>query len=203
MCAISGSFDKNRLLDLYKLNAYRGESSFSLSTFEKDGKRTRIGVMFQDNGPMPEFLVTAQVNSPSKFFLAHSQAPTTQTNNKHPAIYGASLLWHNGIIKQSTLKEDQWDTQALLENIVDYGWSSLSRVDGTFACVMLHNDKLYFFRNEISPLFIDDKLNLSSTKFEGSRHVTPNVVWELDIVDRNFWAVADFKTMENPYYMET
>lgn len=205
MCAISGSFSKSKLHELYKLNAYRGESSYSLTTFEADGNyKVNLGVMYQDKGGMPDVLIQSQEEKPGRYFLAHSQAPTTQTNNMHPASYSGALLWHNGIIKQKVVN-DSWDTYWLLTQVLDYGWSSLSRVDGTFACVMYNENKLYYFRNEISPLFIDGSFNLSSTKFEGSSPVEPNTVFCCDLSTGNVARVykeAIFDTRENPYYME-
>ena len=202
MCAISGSFSKNKLKELYKLNAYRGEMNHSLTTFEYDPKlkKIRTGVMYQGKGGLPDFLIDGQDEAPSKYFLSHSQAPTTEASSIHPASSNGALLWHNGIIKQSTIEPGAWDTEWMIKQIVDYGWSSLSRVNGTFACVMYNENKLYVFRNEISPLYIDDTMNISSTRFEGSRQVIPNVVWEFSLKSRNYWGVADFETFENPYF---
>ena len=176
MCAISGSFNKDKLLELYKLNAYRGEMSHSLITFDYDNEdRLRLGVLFQDQGPLNVEVLNELQEKPNRYFLTHSQAPTTDTRNIHPAVYGDALLWHNGIIKQKDLSSGTWDTQWLLERITDYGWSSLSRVDGTFACFMFWSGSIFIFRNEISPLFIDKNLNLSSTKLEGYEPVKPNI----------------------------
>jgi hypothetical protein len=111
------------------------------------------------------------------------------------------MLWHNGIIKQKNLSEGTWDTQWLLEQILNYGWSALSRVDGTFACIMYNSGELFVFRNEISPLFIDDRFNISSTKYEGSVSLTPNRVWKLNFETKYLDVVAYFETKENPYYI--
>lgn len=202
MCAISGSFKKAKLLELYKLNAYRGEMSHSLTSFEYDNEnRLRLGVLFQDTGPLNEEVLNAMHDKEDRFFVAHSQAPTTDTNNIHPAVYGDALLWHNGIVKQKTLSPGTWDTQWLLERILNYGWSALSRVDGTFACIMYNNGELYVFRNEISPLFFDYDFNFSSTKFENSFPVPPNIVHRLVLTHKVFEREAYFETFENPYYI--
>lgn len=203
MCAISGSFSKSKLSELYKLNAYRGETNFSLSTFEPEGTKVRLGIIFQDKGGLPDYLINSQPEKPGKFFVTHSQAPTSSVSNIHPASYGGALLWHNGIVKQKTIEDDIWDTHWMLTQVLDYGWSALSRVDGSFACVMYNEGKLYFFRNEISPLFIDEDLNISSTKFEGSKPIAPNEVWEVDLKYKVLTSVAHFETFENPYYMES
>lgn len=199
MCSITASFDKNKLKELYKLNSYRGDISYSLGTFSASNNAAILGMLLQDSGKMPENLLD-NINSVDRYMIAHSQAPTTNTTNIHPAVYDNAMLWHNGIIKQKTIPEGTWDTQWLLSRIVDYGWSSLSRVDGTFACVMFWNNHLYVFRNEISPLFIDDKLNISSTKFEGSQPIEPNVVFRVDLNTKQLYTEACFTTFENPYY---
>jgi hypothetical protein len=150
---------------------------------------------------MPKGLIDDHPNINDCYIVAHSQAPTTESKNIHPAVYGDSLLWHNGIVKQKELTPGTWDTVWLLENILNYDWGWLSNVDGTFACVMYRDGNLYVFRNEISPLFIDSHFNISSTKFDGSYSLTPNVVWKLNFDTKLLDAVGYFTTKENPYYI--
>lgn len=203
MCSIVASFDKEKLKELYVSNSYRGQLSYSLCRFfpNEKQKRVELGALYQDEGIMPMGLIEMAHSTEESFFVAHSQAPTTDTKNIHPAAYGNAMLWHNGIIKQKSISEGTWDTLWLLEQITNYGWSSLSRIDGTFACVMYIDSKLYAFRNEISPLFIDINLNISSTKFPRSESLKPNIVFEINIVDKKFDPVAYFTTHENPYYI--
>lgn len=201
MCAITGSLHKNKLKDLYALNAYRGELSYSLASFRPNKERLTFQLLFQESGKMPEGLIDSTPIQAGDYIVAHSQAPTTDSKNVHPAVYGDAMLWHNGIIKQKNILEGTWDTAWLLENIIDYGWSALSRVDGTFACIMYFAGNLYVFRNEISPLFIDEYFNISSTKFDGSVAVTPNKVWKINFETGYLDVVAYFDTFENPYYI--
>jgi len=201
MCAITGSLYKEKLKELYTLNAYRGELNYSLATFTPYNGKIEFQTLFQDSGKMPGTLIDGIPCNKGDFIIAHSQAPTTNSNNIHPAVYGDALLWHNGIIKQNKLSPNTWDTAWLLEQITDYGWSSLSRVDGTFACIMYMSGNLYVFRNEISPLFIDDYFNISSTKFQGSVSLTPNQVFKLNFETKYLDTVAYFATKENPYYI--
>lgn len=203
MCAITASFDRNKLEELYKLNAYRGELSYSLSSFTFTDFMTedaRLNILMQDSSKMPEGLIK-NLPEGGKYFIAHSQAPTTSSNNIHPAVFGDAMLWHNGIIKQKSLAKNTWDTQWLLEQIIDYGWSSLSRVDGTFACIMYNSGQLFAFRNEIAPMFYDKDLNFSSTKIESARELPPNKVYKLNLSYRTIEPVAYFETLENPYYI--
>ena len=201
MCAITGSLNKEKLKELYTLNAYRGELNYSLATFKPYKGKIEFQTLFQDSGKMPDTLIDGIPCKEGDFIIAHSQAPTTDSKNIHPAVHGDAMLWHNGIIKQNKLSPGTWDTVWLLEQIIDYGWSSLSRVDGTFACIMYMSGSLYVFRNEISPLFIDDHFNISSTKFGGCVSLTPNRVWKLNFGTKYLDAVAYFETLENPYYI--
>lgn len=201
MCAIIGSFNKDKLKELHALNSYRGELSYSLCSFKPGNNEVKLGVLMSDQGKMPDTLIDQFPSLDGDFFISHTQAPTTESKNIHPAVYGNTMLWHNGIIKQKTFSEDTWDTAWMLEAITNYGWSTLSRIDGTFACIMFDGSYLYAFRNEISPLFYDIDLNFSSTKFEGSKSLPPNQVFCIDINTRMIDTVAYFETHENPYYI--
>ena len=201
MCSIIASFSKEKLLELYKLNAYRGELSYSLAAFENTDNKIQLNIMMKDKGKLPEVLLTDMHHFDNAFYIAHSQAPTQESDNIHPAVYGNCFLWHNGIIKQKTLTSGTWDTEWILEQITNYGWSSLSRIDGTFACIMYNDGELFVFRNEISPLFYDTNLNFSSTKFIDSIALPADMVFKMNLKHRKITPVAFFETMENPYYI--
>lgn len=193
MCAIFGSFDKEKFKELHKLNLYRGELSSSLAEFDRDSllislKRSKDKMNYTDIDALGD----------NSFIVGHIQAPTSESSNIHPASRDGSLLWHNGIVKAS--KTEGWDTQWMLDNLVSRGVHILSEVDGTFACVYYDRGIIYLFRNEISPLFIDSSLNFSSTKFEGSESLTPNKVFCLDLQKISFEPVFKFETLENPYF---
>lgn len=197
MCAIVGSFTKSKLKELFDINAYRGQLSYSLASFDIN---ETLQVIMQSPGKMSENFID---EFPANFYyIGHSQAPTTEATSIHPAADHGMLLWHNGIIKQKELPENTWDTLWLLNKIKEFGWSYLSEVDGTFACVLYSNYTLYIFRNEISPLFMDDELNISSTKFDNSKSIEPNTVFRIDITGKKLIPVATFTTKENPYYFD-
>lgn len=202
MCAITASFSKVTLQELYKLNSYRGELSYSLGTFNYRNVSI-LEILSQKAGKMDESVIRNIPATKGSYFVAHSQAPTTNTNNIHPAIIqqDGGMLWHNGIIKQKELPKDTWDTEWLLKQILDNGWEILSDIDGTFACIMYYDNNLFVFRNEISPLFVDNKLNISSTKFENSTLLPPNLVFKINLKDKLLEEVSIFKTKENPYYL--
>lgn len=225
MCAIVGSFSKDKLKELIELNSYRGNHSYSLT--EYDPIKKEIGQVYRDFGEVNYSLLDSL--DEGMYYIAHTQAPTTQAkghNNIHPSVLnyhwlgilgGQSLLWHNGIIKENCIKEmqsklnttEKWDTKLLHE------WRrrgySLNEIDGTFSCLFYYEKSnedltfsgdLYLFRNEISPMFMDNNMNLSSTKFIGSYSTLPNKVLKLDFENQGYEVIEEFETKENPYYFE-
>lgn len=196
MCAIVGSSSKTKLEELFELNAYRGQLSYSLAAFDDE---LNLITLVRDAGKLPAG--TIQALPEAIYYVGHSQAPTTESRNIHPASSDEVLLWHNGIVKQREIAAGEWDTQWMLSNITSRGFDFLSSVDGTFACIMYRSKMLHVFRNDISPLFIDDQLSISSTKFAGSRAIEPNTVFALDVVNMSgLSAIQSFTTMENPYF---
>lgn len=206
MCAIFGSFEVDKLKELALLNSYRGERSFSISEYNPDTKE-----LLTKQKCMGRFSLDNVELKAGMYYVAHIQAPTTEASaieSIHPSDRndGHDLLWHNGILKenfveemQSTLASDQkWDTGLLHDWLIEE--KSLSDVDGTFACLRYVDGDIQLFRNEISPLFVDDKLNISSTKFAGSDPLVPNMIWTLDFNEYIMNKGLSFTTKENPYY---
>jgi glutamine phosphoribosylpyrophosphate amidotransferase len=206
MCAIIGSFDIDKLKDLVELNSYRGQQSYSFSEYDPENQQLLmrqkcLGAFSLDN---------VEVKA-GMYYVAHIQAPTTGASaieSIHPSVRndGNDLLWHNGIIKDYFVKDmqeslqskEQWDTGLMHDWLIN--GKSLDEVDGTFACLRYKDGKLYIFRNEISPLFIDDELNISSTKFEGAEQVRENQIWCIDFDNKALFGGPTFITKENPYY---
>ncbi|NQX84259.1 MAG: hypothetical protein HRS57_03610, partial [Mycoplasmataceae bacterium] len=145
-----------------------------------------------------------QLDGEWDYCIVHQQAPTSKEVNNtdlaigrfiHPAKKDKSFLWHNGIIKEGKFEGD-WDTEWLFDQVLN---EDLNEVDGTFACMLYHENQIYVFRNEISPLFKSDS-TFSSTLFPGASTVTPNVYWKLDYNSEILEQGFNFKTKENPYY---
>ena len=211
MCAIVGSFNRQKLLELIELNSYRGSHSYSFSTLDQYGK---LRIVTQALGTIKESEIVIPSGS---YGIVHIQAPTTDAktlSSIHPAIdvwwqetVPSRCLWHNGIIKANHIarmqKEqqstEQWDTKLLLNDLRN-GFEVLNNVDGSFSCLYYSSFWLYLFRNEISPMFIDDHMNISSTKFVGSKPTEPNTVFYMDTVSKALRPVYKFETVENPYY---
>lgn len=222
MCSIIGSFEPKMLVHLYELNSYRGTHSHSITVYNYRNKK--ITYTDRQLGELDEKQLHTVTNSfPGCYYIVHSQAPTTENvdmSSIHPARFfhteagDTSFLWHNGILKPSTIKmlrEDTglgttWDTQLLLQHVINSG--NLSDIDGTFACLMYHMGELYMFRNEISPLFIDFDMNISSTRFEmtstvgGAFSVKPNHMFKLDLFNKASIITSTFVTKNSPYLLE-
>lgn len=195
MCSIIGSFSVDKLQDLRTINIARGSISHSLGIFAPnlEYKSVLIDLIRQN-----DLINFSDFNVDDYCYkIGHSQAPTAKTANIHPAEYKSTLLWHNGLIKGMF---DQWDTAYICKNLYESNWEFLSTVNGSFACIYYdENEHLYVFRNEIAPLFVDQNLNISSTKFDDSTSLEPNVVFKLDLNNRIMNPVATFKTFDNPY----
>ena len=200
MCSISASKDKKLLLKLVGLNRYRGEESHSVSQFLYTDDGLDLKSQTKSYGPLDLDLLDGNWD----YCVVHQQAPTSKEVNNtdlatgrfiHPAEKDKSYLWHNGIIKEGKFEGD-WDTEWLFDQALN---EDLNEVDGTFACMMHHENQIYVFRNEISPLF-KDSASFSSTKFEGSTPVVPNIMWKLDYGTGVLEEKWKFKTKENPYH---
>ena len=198
MCGIFASFNRDTIKELFELNSYRGCHSFSIM---------QGGRVIRELGAFNYSLVDSK-----GYKVCHVQAPTTSARgieSVHPAQIGEALLWHNGIIKDFDVVRLQkeldskcaWDTKLLLQALGNCDMEeTLSQINGSFACIMRLHNQLYVFRNEISPLFFDDKLNISSVKFPNSRPVPPNKIFILDLDDLELIPVGAFQTLENPYF---
>jgi glutamine phosphoribosylpyrophosphate amidotransferase len=211
MCSLIGSFSKEKIVELVKLNLYRGQHSYSYSYYNPEDNSIQVtrglGEIPLDDIKIPE----------GHYCIAHMQAPTTENkdiNSVHPAQIGNSYLWHNGIIKASWIEKrknhievseipsryNTWDTYLILRQYVEDG--HLNNIDGTFSCVYYSPmEGLQLFRNEISPLFLDDQHNISSTKFYKSHSLPANKVWTF-MPGENILEDGDFNTVENPYYFD-
>lgn len=207
MCAIMGSFSKDKLLELIELNSYRGSHSFSFSTY--DIQTSALHVHLREYGKI-NFDDIQLFND--EYGIVHIQAPTTEatsSSNIHPSKDEKyrTYLWHNGIIKADYVKKLQekfgvdtaWDTE-LLHQAVNEDMNNLNEIDGSFSCLWYGLDNLHLLRNDISPMFIDDQFSISSTKFKGSRATQANKVIMMDLLEGKLYNVHSFKTVNNPYF---
>jgi asparagine synthetase B (glutamine-hydrolysing) len=214
MCSIIGSLYTEKIRELSSLNAHRGQHSHSLYVFDVVGDNVNNTVLYSHRGMGP-FNMDDHPKLPAGYIVVHQQAPTTDSKDEssiHPAQIGNQLLWHNGIIKADEVKrlqelhksENNWDTYLMLQGLVNDDVSSLESIDGTFSCFWYDGANCFLFRNEISPMFIDEYGNISSTKFDGSASIDPNFVWlfypGLTNINNLEDFVGTFITVENPYF---
>lgn len=203
MCSIVGSYSKAKFIELIKLNTYRGTFSHSLTIIKPDGYQICKGF-----GPFNEDLLNTEFYNDGDYLLGHCQAPTNGLVQEYDRIHpyqGKISLLHNGIIKDaevgrinSELSTDYvWDTQALAEYIQD-DFSKLSDIEGSFACGCIKENELYVFRNAISPLYMDDDANISSTRFTSSNMISNNSIYKLN--KKKFNIVESFNNTHNPYF---
>lgn len=202
MCAIVGSLNPNKFLELIDLNSYRGQHSYSFAVYDTHNGSLSNVTKALGKFNKEAFLKVTDESNTRLYYIGHIQAPTTSaqsTNSIHPAIdtSTATHLWHNGVIKAGKFGDFIWDTQYLLEAYLD---DRLSNVDGQFSCLAWNRTRLEMFRNEIAPMFIDRDLNISSTKFEGASETKPNTIFELDFHEMNIFPEGSFTTKETPYF---
>lgn len=204
MCSIIGSFDKEKIVELCELNAYRGQHSHSISyydTYHNDFTQInrKLGPINYDDINIPSF---------NTYCIVHMQAPTTDAKDDlsvHPAVIERDVLWHNGILKAKEIERlrekyklmTQWDTYILLKHMMSEG--TPDGIDGTFSCLWFDSYRLYLFRNEISPMFIEGS-NISSTKFANSEPTPANTILLFEPSFRRLVPILNFNTVENPYY---
>jgi asparagine synthetase B (glutamine-hydrolysing) len=165
MCAIFGSTNKEEFLELAAMNAYRGGHSFSIGAY--DASTGSFKQLIRNIG---EFEMIEE-SYDNVLWVGHQQAPTTDARDiksVHPAEYNNTMLWHNGIIKDYMVKEWQqkynedivWDTQWMTRLLDKHG----------IECLL--------FRNDNSPMFIDESTgSFSSTKFDKSVAISSNVIY--------------------------
>lgn len=201
MCSLIGSLDKGRLKALVKLNEYRGNRTSSVSSLDLDTFEIKVTRFDQP-------LVDEAIENHFKdgfYNIIHMQAPTGPTSGIHPAeshslARGQGFLWHNGLILGH---QGDWDTQAILDGLMGHdGYESLNSLRGSFACMFAVNGKSFsIFRNAISPLFIADNGDISSTEFEGSEKIDCDVIYDLLPFESciKFMKSVEFETAHNPY----
>jgi glucosamine 6-phosphate synthetase-like amidotransferase/phosphosugar isomerase protein len=202
MCSIVGSYSKDMFIELLKLNRYRGAFSHSLTLFQKDRC-----VIFKDFGDFNLDLLNNVIDG--DYMLGHCQSPTNglvkEFDRIHPFVDSQFKLLHNGIIKKQEVDRLNlelgssfvWDTQ-LLGTYIKEDFDKLSDIEGSFACACIKDNELYIFRNAISPLYLDNAANISSTKFNDAIMIENNNIYKM--IDNTYVSVDKFNNTHNPYY---
>jgi Protein of unknwon function (DUF3310) len=201
MCAIIGSFSKEKIIELCELNRYRGGYAYSISYVNIDSGVPNIHVSVRNSGHVNYNNIYL---SQGNYCIVHIQSPTDKDAGTHPVVCNGTMLWHNGIIKRKGNKildyDTMWDTVALSKHLYDK--KSLFDIDGSFACLYFSKSRLQVFRNDLSPLFIDNDMNMSSTTFDNSVELKSGIIYDLDLIDKKFIPTGYFTTHTNPYWID-
>lgn len=199
MCSIIASFDKQTLKDLVKLNQFRGSFSYSIMDLKTMS-------LHKDFGKYQE----KHIESCTGFVISHLQLPTggliQDINRIHPTIINDSYLYHNGIITPRGMKYMQnynnqgltetFDTKLLHNHLYNsQDWvNELSNIEGLFACVYIRNNKIYLFRTKHGKLYIDKDMSISSERFDNSKCINYDTVYELNLQTKSLIEIGKFKT---------
>lgn len=212
MCSIVCSFNKDNFYDLIKLNQYRGTFSYSVGVFDKDNGLINIKKKF---GEMSFKDIPSK--KPEQLYIGHVQSPTGgliyEYDRIHPSKINNTYLYHNGILKQSYLNElklswgykpaeSVWDTKILHQTLLseENTFLALSSIDGSFACLFINGNKLYLFRSEIVNLYYNNDFDISSILFKDCNLLKENIVFELNISDKELIEKCYFRSLSSPYY---
>ena len=197
MCGIFAAFNTKTFNELAKLNQYRGYDNYSITALAPmpEGVQSEL----QGAGKIPEY------GSKDRLYkIGHVQASTSPNSRIHPVEYREVCMIHNGIVKASGLSDDDWDTEYLLMGLYNASDPEifLSDLNGSFACILWDTTGgIVVFRNQTSPLFYDNKLNLSSTKFPGSKELPVNKVFHFDLATRKMTEVGAFENKQSHYFI--
>lgn len=210
MCSIVCTKDVTKLPKFVEENLYRGQSNYSLS--EYNYSIDSLIVKFRKSGAvnLNDYKIK-ESNNKNIYYISHTQSPTGKASLTHPAYnrHHNSYLWHNGMILDHCMKDlikkyypeenYNWDTKLFVDLLSTQGFNILSQIDGSFACVLRCNSCMYIFRTTSAPLYINDVLDISSTKFDGSKEVTPGIVYRLNLYESKLEVITQFTCLDNPY----
>jgi hypothetical protein len=196
MCSIFGSFNKNRVIELAELNQFKGTFSYSLT--QDDRSHKAFGKF--DNDIVNDIVQT------DNYIIGHVQAPTggmiKDDNRIHPTSVGQSLLWHNGLLTKRGIKylqdyldtTEEFDTKLLHEYFVRYNFTFLNKIEGLFTCIFKHGTGYYVFRTKHGKLYVNEELDLSSERFEGSKCINYDTIYKMNFAEKRLQPVSYFKT---------
>lgn len=204
MCSIVASFSKDKIKELIKINQYRGNFSYSISLL--DINEMIIKEQVKDFGMFNEQVLDKCYESDSIYYICHVQAPTggllKDLDRIHPTKLNNSYLWHNGIITprgMNWLQEFSWnknitfDTKALHNQLYNSVFDDLSYIEGLFSCLYL-DEYLTMFRTKHGKLYIDNDLNISSERFENSKCINYDAIYQFDFKNKLIKDILKFKT---------
>lgn len=207
MCGIVASPDIDHAIPIASALKVRGNRAWSLNVVDL----STYDIVHTQAGALPfnaDVFKAPEVTGDNLYYIFHLQSPTAEQYQFHPATMHVEdtdhFLWHNGMIDSSEHAKygRTWDTQLLLETIVDESgqphFENLSAFEGSFACYYLQRGVgLYIFRNQISPQYYDTQ---TRTYASIATHVTmqsvePGSVYEVP----THKVVGTFENTYNPF----
>lgn len=207
MCGLIYSSSEERSARYVTANLARAGRNKGAFTFTEI--RRSMGGSFA--GPVQSVSTTsAQPLSGAGVF--HLQAPTCAESLPHPATWGEVALWHNGIVKPEGIRllqeltgsEEKWDTKLLAMFLAEHPPGSemfrttMGKIPGSFACVLLHKQSLLAFRNAISPLYTNGEDLSSVPVWACDTMIKPGLV--LTLATGGWVSTAiNFECEHNPY----
>lgn len=210
MCGICASLNKDKFIELMKLNSYRGNFSYSVMIFDYTYKR-----ILYLNKSLSEFdeNIIKDLNYENVYYIGHQQSPTggliKDYERIHPSILNndcnTSYLYHNGLLKTDYLRkfnyESKWDTELIHKFVRNGDFNQLGNIQGSFSCLFIDKDKnIKLFRNALSPMFIDKNLNISSVKFKGCEKTKYNRIYDIDFENKSLNEGLIFDNKELIYF---
>lgn len=206
MCSIIASYSRDKFQELIDLNQFRGNFSYSYTEFENN----RIQEQIKNFG---EFNL-GDLGYNYSYKIGHVQAPTggmiKDTNRIHPVNTENIMLWHNGLLTPRGIKflqnklgvDETFDTFLLTLAIEKFDFEILNEIEGLFSCLMIKSGKIYVFRTKHGKLYIDNDMNISSERFENSKCIDADTVYELDIIKLKYNIISKFKTKRFNFAIE-
>jgi hypothetical protein len=201
MCSIIASYEKEVLNKLIDLNQSRGSFSYSYNELKDKLETTKDFGTFNKE----------KINDNDFYKIGHVQAPTggliKDKNRIHPTEYKKTYLFHNGLITPrgiNKLKEEinesiDFDTYLLHKAINEKGFEYLSTIEGLFACLYIKDNNIYIFRTKHGKLYIDKDCNISSERFENSKCINSDTIYQINIKEKNIKEISYFKTKRANY----
>lgn len=198
MCSIVGSFNAKEAKALCEANYYRGSLNHSISYIDINSNTIEVN-RYKGSLDLDKIM-----SYKDKYIIVHQQAPTQNSSFIHPAEFNSSYLWHNGLLKFDCVQkfkskykdENDWDTYYILKELQNLNFKEL---DGSYACLYFR-DNLYMFRNNLAPLYVDDKMNISSTQFNGSISLKSERFFRVNLQRKKLIEILQFETIETPYF---
>lgn len=209
MCSIIGSFSKEMIKSLVLLNQHRGNFSYSIAAY--DIHQHEVVDLKKDFDVFDFNVLDSMTESSNIYYICHLQAPTggllKEIERIHPTHIDDTYMWHNGIITPAGMRflnelnsrEDSFDTYALHNYL--YNNNDLSKVEGLFTCCYV-DFNVYVFRTKHGKLYVDDNLNLSSERFEGSKCINYDTIYNLDFINKTLQYADEFKTLNYNYIIK-